>query len=136
MHWPSAGDIPAVIVFATEGDLRRMARDCHAADMVVGGDVVARQDLLELVCLLAKNPCGSVAPVAGVGSPCDEDAVRGGPGVARAAGPLASTPPASPSHGHAAECGAHPPLGLSGLGDYEVDPTEDHPGGRLALDDY
>eukprot|EP01050_Picozoa_sp_SAG11_P003372 SAG11_NODE_189_length_13028_cov_14.222446_12_plen_119_part_00 len=80
MYWPSAGAIPAGIVYASEGDLRRMARDYHAADTVVGGGAVAtrdcnaadvgavaRQDVLELVCLLTKNPCGSVAPAADVG---------------------------------------------------------------------
>ena len=76
----SGGHAPSMYLAAsyddgTHRELRQLARDSGAADMVVGGRfgtvdhrgwsrfhaLVDRVDLVELVCLLAKNPCGGVS---------------------------------------------------------------------------
>ena len=154
--YPTTGHTPAEYLAASYGDdtnrqLRQLARDFGAADMVVGGrpgavdhcgrptfhTPVDRLDLVELVCLLAKNPCGGVSEDASKSNRNFDGGVTAEPCPLRTAGPPdPATPAASPTRDRVGGGGAHPPLGLTGLGRHKGSAMDDDLDGGLASDDY
>jgi hypothetical protein len=154
--YPTTGHTPAEYLAASCDDdthrrLRQLARDFGAAAMVVGGRLgavdhcgrsilhapVGRLDLVELVCLLAKNPCGGVSEDASKSNQNFGGGVPVVPSPLRTAGlPDPATPAASLTRDRVGGGGAHPPLGLTGLGRHKGPVTDDDLDGGLASDDY